>query len=134
MEGFNVTFPGSKRVDVSFNAFDIKTDQSVKHGGEGSAPEPFDLFLASLATCAGIYAKVFCDSRKIQTDRMRLTLAPSWKEGQDRLAGVNITLHVTQAFPEKYIGAVIKSMSGCTVKKQLHPDIAADVQVVYQPD
>ena len=48
-----VTFPGGKRVDAEYDGFTIKTDQSPKGGGEGSAPQPFDLFLASIATCAG---------------------------------------------------------------------------------
>lgn len=51
----HVSFPGGKRVDAVIGSQTIRTDQSVAHGGEGSAAEPFDLFLASLATCAGLY-------------------------------------------------------------------------------
>ena len=50
-----VSFPGGKRVDATFGGFTIRTDQPVSAGGQGSAPEPSALFLASLATCAGIY-------------------------------------------------------------------------------
>ncbi len=55
-----IKFPGGKRVDAVLGEQVIQTDQSVAHGGSGSAPEPFDLFLASLATCAGLYVLVFC--------------------------------------------------------------------------
>ena len=50
-----VTFPGGKRVDAEYGGFTVRTDQPPQSGGEGSAPQPFDLFLASIATCAGIY-------------------------------------------------------------------------------
>ncbi|MBW2050564.1 MAG: osmotically inducible protein OsmC, partial [Deltaproteobacteria bacterium] len=49
-----VSFPGGKRVDAQIGGFTIKTDQSRDNGGDESAPEPFQLFLASIATCAGI--------------------------------------------------------------------------------
>jgi len=49
-----VSFPAGKRADAQFKGFTIQTDQSPRGGGEGSAPEPFDLFLASIATCAGV--------------------------------------------------------------------------------
>ncbi len=56
-----VHFEGKKQVIAEVNGFTIKTDQHPRGGGEGTAPEPFTLFLASLATCAGIFVKGFCD-------------------------------------------------------------------------
>ena len=53
---FRITLGENKRVDAHVGDFLIKTDQSVKMGGDGSAPEPFTLFLASIGTCAGILA------------------------------------------------------------------------------
>ena len=58
-----VTFPGGKKVDAEYKGFVIRTDQPVHQGGEGTAPAPFDLFLASIATCAGIYVLSFCQNR-----------------------------------------------------------------------
>ena len=58
-----VSFPGGKRVTAHYDGFDIATDQGVDSGGTGTAPEPYDLFLASLATCAGYYVLKFCSSR-----------------------------------------------------------------------
>ncbi len=49
----------------------IRTDQPLDNGGSNSAPAPFDLFLASIGTCAGIYVKSFCDNRKIPTDNIK---------------------------------------------------------------
>lgn len=131
MSQFNVSFPGNKKVDVSFKTFEIKTDQSVKNGGEETAPEPFAVFLSSLAACAGIYAKSFCDTRKLDTTGMHLGLNVEFKKGQKHMEAVNITLYVNQDFPEKYIKPVIKSMEGCAVKNQLNPEIKTLTAVEY---
>ena len=83
-----VSFPAGKRADAQFKGFTIQTDQSRPGGGEGAAPEPFDLFLASIATCAGVYVKGYCDAREIPTSGLRLemqverdesgTASPDW--------------------------------------------------------
>ena len=70
----DVHFGAGKQVDARIGDFIVKTDQPVKNGGSASAPEPFALFLTSIATCAGIYAQEFCSVRKIPTQDMALTL------------------------------------------------------------
>jgi len=54
-----VSFPGGTKIDAQIGEFMINTDQATANGGDESAPEPFQLFLASIATCAGIYALSF---------------------------------------------------------------------------
>ncbi len=70
-----VSFPGGKKVDASIKGFTIPTDQPISSGGEGSAPSPFDLFLSSIATCAGIYALGFCESKGIDTTGLKLEMS-----------------------------------------------------------
>ena len=134
MKEFEVVFPGKKRIDVTFNDFLVKTDQSKKNEGDETAPEPFDLFLSSLGACAGIYAKSFCDIRKLSCQGMKLLLTASFQKGKKQLDQIEITLHVNPAFPEKYIKPIIKTMNGCAVKNQLHPDINTQTSVVYLED
>ena len=67
-----VTFPGGKKIDADFNGNIIHTDQPIQAGGEASAPAPFDLFLASIGTCAGIYIQGFCSARGISTDKFKI--------------------------------------------------------------
>ena len=131
MSTIEVIFPGNKKVDAAVDGYKIRTDQTKKNGGEETAPEPFTLFLASLATCAGIFAKSFCDTREIDTRGMTLFLTPYFKKGLPHMDRLEITLHVNQDFPEKYIKAVIKAMEGCAVKNQLHPDIRTETRVAY---
>ncbi|MCP4023062.1 MAG: osmotically inducible protein OsmC [Desulfobacteraceae bacterium] len=131
MKNYEVIFPGNKKVDVKFEDYLVKTDQSKKNKGDETAPEPFDIFLSSLAACAGIYAKSFCDTRKLDTSGMKLFLEAHFKKNQKIIDRINIILHVNQHFPEKYIKAIIKSMAGCAVKNQLHPDINIETAVAY---
>ena len=113
-----VTFPGGKRVDAQAGAFTLKTDQPKDHGGDGSAPEPFTLFLASLATCAGIYVVGFCQTRNISTAGIRL-VQRSEKDAKGKLARVEIEVHVPPEFPAEYRDAVARAAAACKVKKTL---------------
>src|SRR5690349_13216691 len=67
-----VSFPGGKRVDAKVGSWVIHTDQPSAQGGVGSAPGPFDLFLASLASCAGYYVLSFCQARGIPTEGIEI--------------------------------------------------------------
>ncbi len=111
-----VTFPGGKRVDALYKGFHIKTDQPVYQGGEGSAPAPFDLFMASIATCAGIYVLSFCQNRNIPTDDLTLSMRSERNPDTKRIDRISIDIHLPADFPEKYTNAVIKSVNGCAVK------------------
>lgn len=62
-----IIFPGGKKVNALYKGFTIETDQSKSDEGEASAPAPFDLFLASIGTCAGIYVIRFFEKRELST-------------------------------------------------------------------
>ncbi len=114
-----VTFPGGKKVDAEVGGFTIKTDQSEKSGGEGSAPEPSKLFFASLATCAGYYALAFCQSRKIPTEGLDLRMSCEVDPKTKLVGRVIVDLTLPEGFPEKYREAIQKAVDACYVKKHL---------------
>jgi ribosomal protein S12 methylthiotransferase accessory factor len=121
-KSIDVFFPGGKRVDAKIGDMIVRTDQSKESGGEETAPEPFQLFLASIATCAGIYALEFCRSRQITVEGMSLILSYEWDEKKHAVERLNIDLKLPAGFPEKYKRAVLKSMDLCTVKRHIvHP-------------
>ena len=74
MRIIGVNFPGGKRVDAQFSGFTVNTDQRRAHGGEQTAPNPFDLFFVSLATCAGISALDYCHEHKLPTDGLAVSM------------------------------------------------------------
>lgn len=125
-----VSFPGGKKVDVDLDDVKIKTDQPATHGGEGSAPEPFTLFLASLASCAGIFALGFCQSREIPTDGLAINL--DWDADDKPPFAARARFHVTlpQGFPEKYRSSIIRAIEQCKVKYYIHnpPEFAIEVE------
>ena len=72
--------PGTEQIDAVYKGFTIKTDQPIHQDGDGSAPAPFDLFLASIGTCAALYLLSFCQSRGIATDGVSVTLKTEFDE------------------------------------------------------
>jgi len=114
-----VSFPGGKRVDAEFDGHVVRTDQPEAAGGAGSAPGPFDLFLASLATCAGIYVLGFCQSRSIPTDGMTLVQHSTYDDAKKRLTQVDLEVRLPANFPDKYRASVLQAAQGCKVKKAL---------------
>jgi ribosomal protein S12 methylthiotransferase accessory factor len=114
-----VSFPGGKRVDAEYNGFTFRTDQPTHSGGENSAPPPFDLFLASIATCAGIYVKGFCDSRGIAADGLRLEMEIVRDSATGRIGRLILTIHLPAGFPETHREAVIRAADLCAVKKHI---------------
>ncbi|MFH0862140.1 MAG: OsmC family protein [Candidatus Altiarchaeota archaeon] len=111
-----VTFPGGMRVDVEYKGYTIATDQP-KPAGDGSAPSPFDLFLASICSCAGFYALNFCKARKISTEGMALSADFDYDGLEKRIARISIELKLPGGFPKEYRDAIVRAMESCTVKK-----------------
>jgi ribosomal protein S12 methylthiotransferase accessory factor len=114
-----ITFPGGVQVNAQFKGFEVATDQPEANGGRNTAPAPFDLFLASLGTCAGFYAMRFCQQRDLPTTGMRMTLASKRNPETKRLDRIDILLYLPEGFPEKYRSAIIRATDQCAVKKVL---------------
>ena len=114
-----VSLPEGKKVDAQLNGYIIHTDQPVKAGGDGSAPAPFDLFLASIGTCAGIYIKGFCDSRGIPTNDIKIIQKMNYNSTSHMIDGIDLDIQVPPDFPDKYKSAVINAAELCAVKKHL---------------
>jgi uncharacterized OsmC-like protein len=115
----DVSFPGGKKVVAQIGSVLVPTDQPIEDGGNGSAPAPFALFLASIATCAGYYALQFCLSRAIATEGMSCRAAFTYSEPEHRYTACRIVLTLPPGFPEKYRDAVVRAMDSCAVKKHL---------------
>jgi len=114
-----ISFSGGKKVDAEYKGFTIKTDQPEREGGDGSAPEPFSLFVASIGTCTGAYVLDFCQRRKIPTENIKLVLKMDKDKETHMINKINIEIQVPEDFPDNYKNAVIKSAELCAVKKHL---------------
>jgi putative redox protein len=112
-----VDFPGGSRVDAHFGNFTVKTDQPKEGGEDGSAPTPFDTFLASLGTCAGIYVLGFCRHRGVDPAGIRLVQKSEEDPGTGLVSRISLDIQLPAGFPEKYRAAVIQAAELCKVKK-----------------
>jgi ribosomal protein S12 methylthiotransferase accessory factor len=127
----DITFPGGARVDASFKGFTVQTDQPVYAGGEGSAPPPFQLFLASIGTCAGIFVLNFCRQRDIPTDGIRMQQSVETDPETRKVSRIAIDIALPADFPERYVGAVKRAADLCSVKKLIEkpPEFAVEARI-----
>jgi len=115
-----IDFPGGARVDAHIGPYTVSTDQPPMGGGQGSAPTPFSVFLASLGTCAGIYVLGFCKQRRLPTEGIRIVqraLSDPLKPGM--VGTIQMEIQVPSDFPEKYYPALVRSAEQCAVKKHM---------------
>jgi putative redox protein len=110
-----IDFPGGSRVDAHFGTFTVATDQPPV----ACAPSPFEVFLASIGTCAGIYVLGFCSQRGIPTEGIRILERINHSQATGMLESVGLEIQVPAAFPEKYRPALIRSAEQCAVKQTI---------------
>jgi putative redox protein len=122
-----IDFPGGARVDAHFGPYTVHTDQPPQGGGEGSAPTPFAVFLASLGTCAGIYVLGFCKQRGLPTNGIRIIQRLQSNPFSGMVEKVEMEIQVPPEFPEKYRPSLIKSAELCAVKKHMENPPAFEI-------
>jgi ribosomal protein S12 methylthiotransferase accessory factor len=110
-----IDFPGGSRVDAHFRGFTVPTDQPPA----ASTPMPFDLFLASIGTCAGIYVLGFCQQRGIPTEGVHIVQRVHSNPTNGMVEEIDLDIIVPPTFPEKYYDSLVRSAELCKVKKHL---------------
>jgi putative redox protein len=114
-----ITLPGGKKVTAHYKGFEIATDQPESQGGEGLAPSPFDLFLASIGTCAGIYIQSFCERRGIPYEGIEIIQSMDTDPNTRLPSRFNLEIILPKDFPAKYKDSVIQAAELCLVKKTI---------------
>jgi ribosomal protein S12 methylthiotransferase accessory factor len=112
-----ISFPGGVQVAAELGKFNILSDQPERNGGTDLAPSPYDLFLASLGTCAGFFALRFCQQRDISSEGLGLTLDLERNPETRRLDKIVMDIQLPEGFPDKYKKAIIRATEECAVKK-----------------
>lgn len=110
-----IDFPGGSRVDAHFGNFTVPTDQPPM----ASAPTPFEVFLASIGTCAGIYILGFCNQRGLPTSGIQIVQRIHSNPSTGMIEQIDIEIQVPSTFPEKYRDSLIRSAELCKVKKHM---------------
>lgn len=114
-----IDFPGGSRVDAHFRDHTIATDQPPAE----SAPMPFEVFLASIGTCAGIYVLGFCKQRNLPTEGLRI-VQRNHAAPNGMMEKIDLEIQVPPTFPSQYYDALVRTAELCKVKKTLeHPPL-----------
>lgn len=124
-----VNFLDNLRLEAKFDDFTVIADQPIRYKGDGSAPGPFDYFLASSALCAAYFVKVYCNARDIPTDNIRLS-QNNIVDPENRYNQIfKIDVELPDDISEKDRTGIIRSIDRCTVKKvvQTGPDFQINV-------
>jgi ribosomal protein S12 methylthiotransferase accessory factor len=132
----NVRFLENLRLEANFDDFSITTDQPIRYKGDGTAPSPFDYFLASSALCAAYFVKVYCKARNIPTEDIKL----SQNNIVDPENRYNQIFHIQVELPESISdhdrAGILRSIDRCTVKKTIQesPEFKIETQNVLGKD
>lgn len=117
----NVNFLDNLRLEAKFDDFSVIADQPIRYKGDGSAPSPFDYFLASSALCAAYFVKVYCNARDISTDNIKVS-QNNIVDPEDRYNQVfQIDVELPETISEKDRQGILRSIDRCTVKKWFKP-------------
>jgi ribosomal protein S12 methylthiotransferase accessory factor len=114
----DVSFPGGVAVDATVKNHVIHTDQPAPTGAD-SGPSPFDLFLASIATCMGFYALRFCQERSLSTESLGVSLEPLRAVAGGPITTIDVQLQLPEGFPPKYVDALKREVDHCAVKSHM---------------
>jgi ribosomal protein S12 methylthiotransferase accessory factor len=114
-----VTLEQGKKVSTRVGEHVITTDQPSKYGGDDSAPAPYDLFLASIATCAGFYVRSYCDTKGIDPTGIDLTLSLTTDAKTKRVTGFVTTINIPASIPADVHAALRRAAAQCAVKKTI---------------
>ncbi|MCM0028182.1 MAG: OsmC domain/YcaO domain-containing protein [Polynucleobacter sp.] len=112
-----VNFLEKLRLEAKFDDFTVIADQSIRYKGDGSAPGPFDYFLASSALCAAYFVKLYCDARGISTENIRLS-QNNIVDPENRYRQIfKIQIELPADISAKDRQGILRSIDRCTVKK-----------------
>ena len=112
----NVRFGNNLKLEASFGGHTVKSD-IPSPDGDGSAPNPFEYFISSVALCSAHYVRSFCLARKLSLEGIEISL--EFSREADYKSTFNVKIKLPVDFPEKYKSSLLAAAQGCTVKKTI---------------
>ena len=114
-----VNYLDNLRIEALFDDFKVIADQPIRYKGDGSAPGPFDYYLASSALCAAYFVKVYCNARDISTDNIRLSQNNIVDPENRHKQSFKILVELPESLSDKDREGILRSIERCTVKKSI---------------
>ncbi|RUR26687.1 OsmC domain/YcaO domain-containing protein [Vreelandella andesensis] len=129
-----VNYLDNLRLEAKFDDFTVISDQPIRYKGDGSAPGPFDYFLASSAMCAAYFVKVYCNARDIPTENIRLS-QNNIVDPENRYKQIfKIQVELPEDISEKDRQGILRSIDRCTVKKVVQTGPEFQIETVENID
>ncbi|KDE39810.1 hypothetical protein ADINL_1447 [Nitrincola lacisaponensis] len=129
-----VNFLDNLRLEAKFDDFTVITDQPIRYKGDGSAPSPFDYFLASSALCAAYFVRVYCLARNIPTENIRLS-QNNIVDPENRYNQIfKIQVELPESISDKDREGILRSIDRCTVKKVVQTGPVFEIDTVENLD
>lgn len=129
-----VNFLDNLRLEAKFDDFTVITDQPIRYKGDGSAPSPFDYFLASSALCAAYFVRVYCLARNIPTENIRLS-QNNIVDPENRYNQIfKIQVELPESISDKDREGILRSIDRCTVKKVVQTGPVFEIETVENLD
>ncbi|MGM0703623.1 MAG: OsmC domain/YcaO domain-containing protein [Pseudomonadota bacterium] len=129
-----VNYLDNLRLEAKFDDFTVISDQPIRYKGDGSAPGPFDYFLASSAMCAAYFVKVYCNARNIPTENIRLS-QNNIVDPENRYQQIfKIQVELPADLSDKDRQGILRSIDRCTVKKVVQTGPEFQVEAVENID
>lgn len=129
-----VNYLDNLRLEAKFDDFTVISDQPIRYKGDGSAPGPFDYFLASSAMCAAYFVKVYCNARNIPTENIRLS-QNNIVDPENRYKQIfKIQVELPEDISAKDREGILRSIDRCTVKKVVQEGPDFQIEVVENID
>ncbi len=130
----SVRYLDNLRLEASFDDFKVVTDQPIRYKGDGSAPGPFDYFLASSALCAAYFVKVYCLARDIPTDDIRISQSNYIDPDNRYQQTFSLKVELPDSLSERHRQGILASMDRCTVKKVIQTGPKFEIEAVSSLD
>jgi uncharacterized OsmC-like protein len=118
------------KFEVECRGHKLIVDQPQEDGGSNAGMSPVELFIASLGTCVGYFASIFCQRRRVPSAGMRMELDWEWAEDPHRVGVIDIRITLPAKLGEKEKAGLMRMVKGCTVHNTLRnpPDIKMSLE------
>ena len=123
-----IKFARNFQIEADLGAIKIMSDQSKESGGDGTAPNPYQYFVASIGLCVAHYVNAFCKQRNLPTEDIGITESVLVDQSSGKTSFKTV-IKLPASFPEKYREPLLKAAEGCKVKKAIQsaPDFKLEL-------
>jgi putative redox protein len=125
-----ITHEGGMRFAAQLRSHRIVTDQSLRAGGEDSAPSPVELLGASLGSCIAFYVQQFCQARGLSYEGLQVEVEQHSEKNPARVAEFVVRVVMPEDLPDHYVPVLERVVRSCPAHNTLSPGAMIKIEIV----